>query len=387
MAWDWLKKRFARASESRPEGMPRSGSNTIPGFGPILWIDAADNPWGVPVLDVRPITAGVSMTTDKRHSVNALSFRMEDGESFASQIPEVSRRIPTELRYQVEQAALEPGDFFIPQKMEDKWALYFVNGRILCIRSWTREVLAVAHTRIAGGFLEVETLQGTLVPQQEPALSVRALDFLLRRLVLRLEYPAPIPQNLGREPAQAAVFCMSAYGRAAQFATAHTLHFEPPEKPLRTYSALHLAVRQGDAARVRELVNQKIAWDILDRNGLPPLHWAVARPDSGMLELLLECGSPVDLRSEEGVTALMQAVERRNADFVKFLLDKGADPNARDQRGFTAMHRAAEMGERDIVRLLLERGATPKVEAQGQTPRSLAASRQHTEIVKLLDEG
>ena len=49
------------------------------------------------------------------------------------------------------------------------------------------------------------------------------------------------------------------------------------------------------------------------------------------------------------------------------------------------LDRAAEMGEKDIVRLLLAQGATANVDAEGQTPRSLAASHGQTEIVKLLD--
>jgi len=380
VAWDWLKKRFGHR-QNEPEPGPKTP--------PIPWIEAAENPWGVRVLDVRPVTLGMLSTTrDEKCARNAISYRGDDGASFFDQVPEATRRIPAGLKYRVENSTLVPGALFLPESMEDKWALFFADGRILCIRSWLRKVVAIAQTRIVGDFLEVETIDGALVSEEgeEAEFSVRALDFLLRSLALGLEYPAPLPiPGIEHNPSTAALMCMSIYGRAAHFATPYALGFEPPEKPIRTYSVLHIAVARGDAARVRELLDQKVPVDLLDRDGLPPLHWALARPDREMLNLLLECGSSVDVPSADGTTALMRATQQRKADWVGFVLDKGAVPNARDARGFTALHRAAEMGEKDIVRILLERGATPNVEAQGHTPRSLAQSRGETEIVKLLD--
>jgi ankyrin repeat protein len=81
----------------------------------------------------------------------------------------------------------------------------------------------------------------------------------------------------------------------------------------------------------------------------------------------------------------MNAVQGKSEAKVRFLLDRGADVNAVDHRGFTALHRAAEMGQAAVVRLLLERVARPDPEAQGQTPRSLAAARAETAIVEVLD--
>jgi hypothetical protein len=270
--------------------------------------------------------------------------------------------------------------------MEHKWALYFHEGRILCIRSWLRQVEAVADARITGDSLEVTTLRGVFVSEdEEPQFTVRVLDFLLRSHALDMVYPAPLPPGAEQDPPRAALWCMSCFGNRAHFDTPHALAGGPPERPGRTHSLLHMAVARGDLAQVRRFLDAGVPADLLGRDGLAPLHWALARDDAAMLSLLLERGSLVDVRSLEGATPLMNAAQERRIEKVTFLLDHGADPNAADGRGFTALHRAAEMGEREIVRLLLDRGALPHPEAQGHTPRSLAASRGEGAIVELLD--
>ena len=52
------------------------------------WIEAADNPWGVRVLDVRPVTLTMlSTSADPRCASNAVSFGQDDGTSFIGEDP------------------------------------------------------------------------------------------------------------------------------------------------------------------------------------------------------------------------------------------------------------------------------------------------------------
>jgi hypothetical protein len=327
----------------------------------------------------------LSSSRDQRCAENALSFRKDDGTGFIGVAPHVARRVPAGLRFRVDRT-LADGALFLPEEMEEKWALFFHRGQIVCVRSWTRQVEAVADARVAGDFLEVTAIRGALGPEdEEPPFSVRVLDFLLRSHALDMVYPAPLPPGLEQDPASAALWCMSWFGNRAHFATPQPLPEVPPEQPLRTHSLLHIAVARGDVAGVRRFLDAGVPADLLARDGLAPLHWALAREDTALLGVLLERGSPVDVRSSEGATPLMNAAQARSVEKVTFLLDHGADPNAADGRGFTSLHRAAEMGEREIVRMLLDRGASPHPEAQGHTPRSLAASRGEVAIVELLD--
>lgn len=377
MAWEWAKRWFARDRSTEGTGNPD--------FPQVRWLEAADNPWGVPVLDVRPVTLGLLSTSqDQQCAVNAMSFTQDDGTGFIGIEPPVARQIPAGLQFRIERI-LADGALFIPREMEHKWALYFHRGQILCIRSWVRQVQAIADVEMAGDHLTVTSVRGVFVSEdEEPAFTVRMLDFMLRSHALDMVYPAPLLPGL-EEPQKAALWCMSCFGNRAHFATSHTLALGPPERPLRTDSLLHIAVARADLTQVRALLDAGVPVDLLSRDGLAPLHWSLAVDDTAIPSLLLERGSSVDVRSAEGATPLMNAAQARSVEKVTFLLDHGADANAADQRNFTALHRAAEMGEKQIVQLLLDRGASPHPEALGHTPRSLAASRGETAIVELLD--
>jgi hypothetical protein len=380
VVWEWLDRwlgrgRIAAGGEARPREPDR-----------IRGLEPADHPWGVPVLDVRPVTlGGLSMTKDRQCALNAMSFAQDDGTGFVGVEPRISREIPVGLRYRID-GMLADGALFIPREMEHKWALYFLRGQIICVRSWLRQVVVVADARIAGEFLEVTALSGAFCSDDEPpAFSIRVLDYLLRSHALDMIYPAPLPAGADREPQRAAMWCMSTFGNRVHFATPHELVGPIPERPLRTHSLLHMAVACGKLDEVKRLLNAGMPADLLAGDGLAPLHWAIAQDDIAMPSLLLERGSPVDVRSAEGATPLMNAAQARSLAKVAYLLDRGADADAADGRGFTALHRAAEMGEIEIVRLLLGRGASPHRDAQGHTPRSLAAHRGEKAIVELMD--
>ena len=378
MAWDSLKKWL----RSGP------GKDAVRGAEPpaVRWLGPDENPWGVPVLDVRPVTLGmISTTQHEQCAVNAMSFAQDDGTCFIGAEPKVPRGSAVGLKFRIDRF-LADGALFLPTGMEHKWALYFHGGKIICIRSWKREVVAVADCRIAADLLEITDICGSIIPENdEPAFAVRVLDFLIRSHALDMIYPAPLPSGMESDPSLAAFWCMSCFGNRAHFATPHLLSENLPDKPLRTDSLLHISVARGDLADVKRLLDAGLPVDLLARDGLAPLHWALAREDTAMLSLLLERGSPVDVRSIEGATPLMNAAQARSVQKVAYFLDHGADPNATDGRGFTTLHRAAEMGELEIVRMLLERGASRHAEAQGHTPRSLAAARGESAIVELLD--
>jgi hypothetical protein len=49
----------------------------------VRWIEANENPWGVPILDVRPMTLTTTSTSkDPTCAANVLSFGADDGAGF-----------------------------------------------------------------------------------------------------------------------------------------------------------------------------------------------------------------------------------------------------------------------------------------------------------------
>ena len=383
MAWDRIKRWFSKGAD-KTSGAGQ-GEETPESFPELPWIAPADNPWGVPLLDVRPVTLHFLSTSEDPQVAETLA-RMtgEDGLRFAQAVPDNPRRVAVDLRFHVD-PVLPDGVLFSPRQMEHKWALFLHQRRLLFVRSWTGQVQVVADVEHRERTLRLTHLRGVFTAEGEaPEFTARMADFLLRSHVLERVHPAPLPEGLEAEPRTAALWCMSVFGNQVHFATPAALHLPPPDEVLRSHSLLHIATARGDREAIARQLAAGVPFTALAGDGLAPLHWALANDGTDLLVHLLERGSPVDVRSAEGATPLMNAVQKGRAGHVACLLERGADANAADDRGFTALHRAAEMGREDCVRLLLERGARPDTTAQGHSPRSLARDRQHTSILRLL---
>jgi hypothetical protein len=351
----------------------------------IPWIPADQNPWGVPLLDVRPVTHHMTAASkDPRCASNAVSYGQDDGLGFLNQTPPGTTATPCDLTYRRD-GLFADGPLFIPATMEHKWAIFHHGSRILCVRSWTRQVQLTAQVEQHDDVVAVREIAGGFSPDKEtPDLTIRTFDYLLRSHVLDVDCPVPLPPGMEANPYQTALWCMSMFGNKAAVATPSTIVAPRPHKPIRAYSLLHIGVARGDGSAVHTQLARGVPVDLLANDGLTPLHWALNRPDSAMVELLLASGARVDGRSDQGATPLMTAVQATGNHLVDTLLKHGADPNAQDDRGFTALHRAAELGKTDLVRVLLSHGARSDIAAHGHTARSLAQQRGHASIVALL---
>ncbi len=202
----------------------------------IAWVDGANNPWGVPILDVRPVTQNMLSTSrDPKSAANAVSFAREDGAVFRDAPPAVSRPIGAGLRYRTT-GPLVDGVLFSPTQMEHKWALFYRERRIFVVRSWSRQVKLVADVVPRAGHIDVTTLHGALADAEEdPEWTVRAFDYLIRSHALHTTYPAPLPDGLEANPGAVAMWCMSLFGKMAHYATPHRLHIKIPDNALQTW--------------------------------------------------------------------------------------------------------------------------------------------------------
>src|ERR1051326_354396 len=109
------------------------------------WIEAADTPWGVRVLDVRAVTEHmISTSADPQCAGTAVSFDHEDGSAFEGLQPLAPRLIGAMIPFRVA-APLPDGALFRPRVMEHKWAIFHRAGRVLFVRSWTRKVHVIAE--------------------------------------------------------------------------------------------------------------------------------------------------------------------------------------------------------------------------------------------------
>ncbi|WP_295125421.1 ankyrin repeat domain-containing protein [uncultured Chitinophaga sp.] len=347
---------------------------------PLIWIAAANNRWGVKVLDLRPVTETyLSSSKDPQAAANAVSYNGDDGRAFAGQQPVNSIQFDTDIRL-VTDGLLPYGVLFTPAAMEHKWAIFFHQDEIIFVRSWQRQVYVTASVHREPGSIHITSIKGDFAGEEDAETASAILRFLLITHVTEDDSPCPIPAELADTPQQAAIWAFSGFGNLARYGV-----FEPyiasTKQPLRCNSLLHIAVARADADAIKHEINQGVDINTTAADGNTPLHWA---QDTTIMQLLLELGANIDARSPEGATSLMNAVQGEDAEKLAFLLKAGADVNAADNRGFTALHRAAELGLTDTVVLLLQAGADKTMAAQGYTALSLAELRKREDIIDLL---
>jgi hypothetical protein len=355
-------------------------SPTIVTSPPTVEIPGDQNPWGVPVLDIRAMTRTVGAAShEPTMAENFLLTSKDDGRGFVDAPWPTQRTLAVSLRYPIERY-LADGILFAPQVMEHKWAVYFYKNTLLFVRTWLRQVIVTARVQLEGESALITDVTGDFFG--EPAdQTPRVVDFMVRTHALGLPHPAPIEAN--------PIICFHLFGSLVWFTTRFEVPWHAPSRPLRTDSLLHIAIARRDTQLAQQQLERGVPIDVLGRDGLSPLHWSLhsslAGADPDMSSWLLDRGVDVDVRSAEGATPLMNAVQGRNLDKVAFLIDRGANPNAQDYRGFTALHRAAESGQSDVVNALLARGADPGIAAaNGHAAASLAAAQGHEAIAERL---
>jgi ankyrin repeat protein len=177
--------------------------------------------------------------------------------------------------------------------------------------------------------------------------------------------------------------------------------------------ALIEAISNGDAARVRELVEADATLaGCRNDDGISARMLALYRGDVDMLEALVDAGPELDvfeaagLGAEERLEELLaqdaSLVHARAADgfqplhFAAFfahpgaariLVEAGADVNAVAENPMRVqpLHSATAGSCKEIVALLLDRGADPKAaQASGHVPLDAARQNGDDEIAELL---
>jgi hypothetical protein len=195
--------------------------------------------------------------------------------------------------------------------MEEKWALFYHQARTVCVRSWTRQVRAVAEVQILDDHVRIAGICGATTAEDEgPEMTVRVLEYLLISHALGTVFPSPLPRRLlpesarggtvGRPPAGSdlramAAVCMSLFVRRAHFAAVEPVERPRLHRPLRADSLLHIAAARGDPPTIDALMSSGLPIDLPSRSGMAPLHRAAAVGDEEVMGQLLEHEASVDV--------------------------------------------------------------------------------------------
>src|SRR5437660_10479678 len=94
---------------------------------------------------------------------------------------------------------------------------------------------------------------------------------------------------------------------------------------------------------------------ILFAAGSPDLLVAIRKGDHAQVRKLIDAGADVNTVDKDGTTALMHSVLESDARMMKLLIDKGANVNSKNAQDSTALMYAATNSAR--TRVLLDAGA------------------------------
>jgi ankyrin repeat protein len=145
------------------------------------------------------------------------------------------------------------------------------------------------------------------------------------------------------------------------------------------------AARDGDAVKVRDLLQAGAGANELIEDGTTALMVAAYRGNKEIVELLVGRGAPIDAQDKDGCTALMRAAWQGHTEVVGLLINQGAAVNIQDQSGEDALMNAAQRERIDIVKMLLAAGADiTQKDWRGATAEDLARLQHRTSSQALL---
>ena len=355
----------------------------------IQYVEPNDNPWGIRVLDLRPFTTGFFASNDPQEAVNSVSYGVEDGSSFWGVEPENQETLTCNISVDIDKS-LQPGVLFVPETMDQKWAIFYDGQNLIFVRSWLRKVFVIAKTSQSNNKLIIENIKGKFteeekyrLPKENSELTKAILQYLLNSHSNREIVPAPLPKELETYHKKAIDWVLYAFGNVAQFGVFD--NFVPVcQKPLRSNSLLHIAIARADITEINRQVSNGADINSLAGDGWATLHWAFANDDITIMKKLLNMGADPNVKSTEGVTPIMTAVEENKIDYLNLLLKAGAMVNLTDNRGFTALHRAADLELEEIVKILLDNGADKSIIAQNHSALTFAQLKGNQTIINYL---
>ena len=153
--------------------------------------------------------------------------------------------------------------------------------------------------------------------------------------------------------------------------------------------SLLAATVNGDAERVRLLLQAGVYSGQRDPTGKTPLHRAIQDGHVDVAWALIEGGADLNARTPEKVTPLSAAVEADEAAIADRLLDGGAVPSGLTSDGSRLLPWAIRNGRTLFVRRLMEGGADPhQVDVRGTPLLHVAMESGNRQLAReLIDLG
>ena len=120
------------------------------------------------------------------------------------------------------------------------------------------------------------------------------------------------------------------------------------------------AAREGDLAKIKELIEQGADLNGKYDKGFTPLHWVATMNQVDAIKLLVDEGANLNSRDGHQSTPLLLAAFFGNIEAVEYLLQRGADPKLKNKDGaipvqaMMANRQITEWVARDILEIPME---------------------------------
>jgi ankyrin repeat protein len=151
--------------------------------------------------------------------------------------------------------------------------------------------------------------------------------------------------------------------------------------------ALLVAVRDGDSAAVRTLLEKRVNVNEPARDGSTAVLWAVYQSDIGTVRALIAAGANLNTPNKYGITPLLQASRTGDTPMIAELLKAGADVRKSvHPEGETPLMAASRTGQLSAVQLLIKAESDPNAadSYQKQTALMWSAQEGHVDVVNAL---
>jgi hypothetical protein len=199
-----------------PPSKSIEGHGTADPSNGIRWIPAAENRFGVDVLDCSAFAQSmVSWTSDVQITMRFSELRGSQGEHCRGKDVN-DHSVTCRLEYPSDRHL--DGPVFRAEEMEDKWDIFLLDGVLHFSRSWTGDLVYKATIKFNDSQAIVNLIRG----QREPGSSedpVAVVDYLIKSHVYGLVVPHPLPKTDQASVGDLARWSFARYGRRGLFGT------------------------------------------------------------------------------------------------------------------------------------------------------------------------
>jgi hypothetical protein len=204
---------------------PKGGGN---GYN-FKWYDPGpENPFGIRVLDCRPLTWHVVATTkDKSVAERYNCLRHSDGKDLIRSPINDSVRCPVSLKFPHNGAALN-GIVFKADSMDVKWDIYIYNSIFLFARSWTGELCYRAVAAVGPSEIHITEIECS---SSEAKIAAAHVYFLMGTHAMRRVLPHRLPEGTPEDPMTMATLSFNLFGKFGCYASFEDVTVIPIKPP------------------------------------------------------------------------------------------------------------------------------------------------------------